>query len=134
LQCDNSQVSLCGIVRKASESHRIDNRLYKQTNRGDSIVVDENFKAIFYACHRLIANGNEICKIQITLLQRQIKSDIATLTNDRRTKSLGLAAVLIGPQGDAVESIDVAVTVWPEQRHFSGYFNEFLLQSNTVDT
>ena len=114
-------------MREASKSHRINNRLDKQANRSDATVVDENLKTVFNACNCLIANRNHVCKIQTTLLQRQIQPNIATLTDDRRPKRFGFTTMLIGPQCNAVESIDIAITVWSEQRHFTGCCNKLLL-------
>ena len=60
------------MVREASESNGVNYRFNEQADRRNATVVDKKFKAIFYASDCLIANGHEICEVQVALLQSQI--------------------------------------------------------------
>ena len=102
LKSNDSQVSLSRIVGESSESNWVNDCFDKQADRSDSTVIDENFKTIFDTSNCLIANSHHVGEIQFTLLQSQVQTNIAALTDDCRARSFWFTTMLIGPQGDAV--------------------------------
>ena len=66
---------------------------------------------------RLIAGGDHVADGQAALLHRHVDGDVGALGQDRDAFVDGAAAMLIGPDGDAVEGVDEAVAIGAEHRH-----------------
>lgn len=132
LQRHDTFAHLCCACGKSGKASRFADRFDEQANGADAIVGNECLDNVFRATARLIADSHQHRDRQAALLQGEVDTDVATLRHDAHAAVHGEAAVFVGPQRDAVERVDVAVTVWSEQLHRACGRHELVLECHVA--
>ena len=124
---DRHTLGMC-TLRHAGEVLRIAHRFEEQSDRADARVIEERVDAILHPDAGLVADGDDRAETQPSLLEREVDGDVAALRDDGNALTNRMHAVLVGPQCDAVERVDEAVAVRPEERHVARRLEQLALQ------
>jgi hypothetical protein len=91
-----------------------------QADGGDALVGHDGLDALRNPDGGLVAQCDQIGQVERALLHRQIDCHIAALGDQGDAALDAFAAMLVRPQGRAIQVVDEAVAVRPHHRHGAG--------------
>jgi hypothetical protein len=118
--------------RGHAEAGYVVEALQVQADRGDPVVVQQRLDDLRYAGPGGVADRQHVRQRQRAALHREVQRDVAALRDDGRAAVDPVSAVLVGPQRGAVEVVEDAVAVRPDQRHVTGGGEQAALQVHAV--
>ena len=100
---------------RGDEAGEVAQRLDVEPDGGDARVLQQLVDQMVLLHAGLVADGDEVAQRQFALLRHQRDRDGAGLADQRHAPRHRLAADLVGPDRHAVEEIDEAEAVGPEE-------------------
>ena len=108
---------------------RIANGLDEQADRGDPLVVEQRGDAVLDADDGLVADAIIMAPSRSPRCWKvRLTATLPLCETIATPRSKRAQTVLVGPQGNAIERVDVAVAVRPEERHVAGGGDQLCLQ------
>ena len=106
--------------------------LETQPDRRDPRVVQHRLHQVDHAGHRAVADGHQGGDRERALLHGEVLGDVAALRDEGDAAVDADPALLLGPQGGAVEVVDEAQAVRPHESHRAGRRDQVALQPGTL--
>ena len=103
-----------------------------QAQGGDARIIQQRHGNGGKPGLRLIARRHHIGQRQPALLHRHVDGNIRRLRHNRHATATGQRAMLVGPQGRAIERIDKAVAIGAQKRHIACSLDQGLLQGRAI--
>ncbi len=122
----------CAVSAMRTKAAQVVDPFDVQPQRGDARVLQKRRPDLGQPGLRLVPGGHGIGQRQAAPLHRQVDRDVRGLGDDGHAAFLALAAVLVGPEGGAVEVVEEPVAVRPENAHLAGRADKAVLQVGAV--
>ena len=120
LQCDQRHALRQGLQGHGAERGHVIQAFNVQADGADARVCEQRLHDSLHAVTGLVAHGDQVGQRQPAPLHGQVQADVAALRHDGHAALHPLPAVLVRPQRHAVQVVQHAVAVGPDQRHVPG--------------
>ena len=114
--------------RRPGKGRNVGQALHVQADGADPWVLGERGDVVGEAERGLVADGNHVGDRQGAVLHGQVDAHVAALGHDGDAALDRLAAVRVRPQRRAVQVVERAEAVGPDQRHLAGRLDQPPLQ------